>query len=125
MSISSNLTILSNDEIQELYTMPQLKQEEIEISFLLSEVEKQYIDNMPTLPIPAKINLIVQLGYFKASRNLYKFSILNVRAEVWFVIGHYFPGIKFPKKNININQHYNNQSLLEWHSDLTALHYWY
>ena len=109
MSISSNLTILSNDEIQELYTMPQLKQEEIEILFLLSEVEKQYIDNMPTLPIPAKINLIVQLGYFKASRNLYKFSILNVRAEVWFVIGHYFPGIKFPKKNININQHYNNQ----------------
>jgi len=112
---NTTLSILSNDEINELYGIPKLEQEERLIVFLLSEQEQQHIDVLSSTTL--KINFILQLGYFKVTRNFYKtISFQSVREDVWSIINGYFQEEKFPKKNIGINQHYRNQqSIRELH----------
>lgn len=114
MTINTRLTILSDDELNELYGMPKLEQDERPIAFFLSEQEQECLKSLPSTEI--KINFILQLGYFKVTRNFYKISFQSIRDDVWFIINCYFQEEKFPKKNIGIHQHYSNQkAILELH----------
>ena len=110
MAIDTELTILSHDEIRTLYAVPKLIKEDQEVLFSLTEQEKQCLDGI--VQIQTKINFILQLGYFKASRYFYKTSFRNARLDVWFIIERYFPKEKFPQKILNINHHYANQKTI-------------
>lgn len=43
MTINTRLTILSDDELNELYGMAKLEQDERSIAFFLSEQEQEYL----------------------------------------------------------------------------------
>lgn len=110
MAVSKKLVILSDDEINELYGIPKLEQDERPVAFSLSEQERQFLESLSSPAV--KINFILQLGYFKVSHNFYKISFQSVRDDVWFIINQHFQGEKFPKKNIDINEHYSNQKAI-------------
>jgi TnpA family transposase len=110
MTVKTRLAILSDDEINDLYGMPKLKQDEKPIAFLLSEQEQNYFKCLPNTA--SKINFVLQLGYFKVSRNFYRISFQRLRDDIWFIINSYFPEEKFPKKNIGTCQHYTNQKAI-------------
>src|SRR5690349_19600928 len=110
MVINTRLSILSDDEINELYGIPKLEQDEMSIAFSLSDQEESYIETLSTIPI--KIDFIIQLGFFKVTRNFYQISFQKLRDDVWFIINLHFPKEKFPKMNINVHQHYANQKAI-------------
>ena len=56
MTINTRLTILSDDELNELYGMPKLEQDERPIAFFLSEQEQECLKSLPSTEI--KINFI-------------------------------------------------------------------
>jgi hypothetical protein len=95
----TRLVLLSHDEITELYTIPKLEDEDRALLFSLSELEARCLEHISvSVTIAQKVNLILQIGYFKASRNLFKVSFRTSRDDVWFIMKRYFPQEPFPKK---------------------------
>jgi len=104
------ITILSKDEYEFLYGIPELTNKDRIVLFDLSEADRKEINKLSTAA--AKINYILQLGYFRATNFLFNFTFQQVRQDVWFVINNYFPDVPFPKKQISKHYHYDNQKRL-------------
>jgi Domain of unknown function (DUF4158)/Tn3 transposase DDE domain len=105
------LAILTDDEIDSLYAIPKLDNEEQSFLFELDDEDTQYLavigDNTAV-----KIDYILQLGYFRALNHFFQFSFQKVKGDVAFILHHYFPDEPFPKKQIPKNQHYINRRQL-------------
>ena len=110
MAISDHLTILSEDEISQLYDLPKIEEKERELFFEITPEDDDYL-NKQTI-VSNKINYLLQVGYFRATRNFYKFTFQQVRDNVSFIINQHYPESKFPEKNIDINKHYAAQKLI-------------
>jgi hypothetical protein len=104
------ITILSKDEYGYLYDIPELTHKDRVVLFDLSEADHEEINKLPT--DPAKIDYILQLGYFRAKQYFFNFTFQQVRQDVWFIINNYFPDAAFPKKQISKRSHYENQKRL-------------
>ena len=92
----TRLNILSNDDFDRLYKIPQLTNEERQLIFELDENDKSYLNQINT--IPAKINYILHLGYFRISQYFFSFNFQDVKEDVKFILKTYFPENKFPDK---------------------------
>jgi TnpA family transposase len=106
----ARLRILSLDEIKSLYQIPKLESEERQFVFELDEEDKDYINTIDN--VAAKINYILNLGYFRTSGYFFSFSFQSVKEDVKFIIKTYFPGSKFPMKQISQRQHYINRDVV-------------
>jgi len=104
----ARLTILTQDEIDSLYTIPRLDDEERSLIFELDAEDLAYIDTIEN-NVACKINYILQLGYYRAINNFFQFSFVKVKADVEFIKQRYFPKEPFPKKGITKKQHYKNR----------------
>ena len=101
----ARLTILTADEIDALYTIPVLDDEERAFLFVLDDDDKAYLDTLNN-DVICQINYILQLGYFKARQYFFTFSLQKVKTDMDFVRRLYYPDIVFPKKQLAIKSHY-------------------
>lgn len=84
--MADRLSILTEEEIHSLYSIPKLDDEEDQI--YLQSLKKD---------IPRKINYILQLCYYRAVNYLFQFSFQNQRADVEFILKQFFSGTLFLK----------------------------
>jgi hypothetical protein len=110
MSAGKRITLLSKDEYEYLYGIPELTNKDRIVLFDLSEADHRELNQLSTEA--AKIDYVLQLGYFRAKNYFFNFTFQQVRQDVWFIINNYFPNVPFPKKQISKRQHYGNQRRL-------------
>src|SRR5258708_33803603 len=85
----ARLTILTPKELQALYGLPQLTDEERDAYFTLDAREKQALQAYRTFT--AKTYFILQLGYFKAKKQFFVFGLPTVADDVVYTLNQYFP----------------------------------
>jgi TnpA family transposase len=90
---SHRLSILSVEEIQNLYDLPQFTDEERHLYFDLSAPERAAVD---AHSISVATHLILQFGYFKAKRQFFNYEDGAVLEDLRYVLERYFP-----EKNID------------------------
>lgn len=96
----ARLTILTAKEIHALYGLPQFTDEERDVFFTLEPLEKQQLDQLRN--ITASVYFILQLGYFKAKKQFFVFSLEGVTDDVVYVLHRYFPDVtKLPSVTIS------------------------
>lgn len=106
----ARLKILSDDDINKLYELPSLEDQDRPFVFDLDEEDKEYINSFDN--IPKKINYLLQVGLFRITNYFYNFTFQGVRKDTWYVIKTYFPGEKFPKKQVSKRHHYDNRDAI-------------
>ncbi len=104
----ARLTILTQDKIDSLYSIPRLDDEERSFLFSPDSDDLAYLDTLEN-NTAYKINYILQLGYYRAINIFFQFSFQKVKADVEFIRLHYFPNQPFPKKQISKKNHYLNR----------------
>jgi len=104
----ARLSILTNDEINALYAIPTLDDEERSFLFSL-DVEDQLILDTLEKDTARKVDYILQLGYYRAIGYFFLFSFQKVKADVDFIMQLYFSGESLPKKQVSKNHHYHNR----------------
>ncbi len=86
----ARLSILTPDEINALYEIPPLDDEERSFLFSLDindvAVLESFDDNTAR-----KVDYILQLGYYRAVNYFFFFSFQKVKADVTFIMQLYFP----------------------------------
>lgn len=100
-SESHRLSILSDDEIEDLYGLPRFTDDDRQLYFDLSPAEKAAAGDIRTASVAAY--LILELGYFKARRQFFAFEAHEVENDLLYILAAYFPGrtlvdIRFPSR---------------------------
>lgn len=100
-SESHRLSILSDQEVEDLYGFPHLTDEERQLYFQLSEPEMAAVGAIRTASVA--VHLILELGYFKAKRQFFTFEAADIEGDMRYVLESYFPGhdtadIKIPSR---------------------------
>ena len=98
---SHRLSILNDDEIEDLYGLPRFTDEDRHLYFDLSPAEKAAAGAIRTASVA--VHLILELGYFKAKRQFFSFEPADVEEDLLFLLNAYFPGrdvddIKMPSR---------------------------
>ena len=104
----ARLTILTRQEIDALYAIPSLDDEERSFLFSLDEEDRVTLDTLEN-DTARKVDYILQLGYYRAIGTFFLFSFQKVKADVEFIMQLYFPGEPFPKRQVSKNHHYQNR----------------
>ena len=104
----ARLTILTPQEIDTLYAIPSLDDDERSFLFSLDEVDRAILDGLEN-DTARKVDYILQLGFYRAIGTFFLFSFQKVKADVEFIMQLYFPGEPFPKKQVSKNHHYQNR----------------
>lgn len=99
-TVQKRLRILSDEEIEVLFSKPCFTQEECAEYFLLSAIEKSAMEEFHSLK--SKIYFILQLGYFKAKHLFFTFSFQEVQQDVNYIRDRYFPD--FQASNLEISK---------------------
>lgn len=85
---SHRLSILTRQEIDDLYGVPRFTDEERQTYFELDEPESRAIQAR-TVPIAA--HLVLQLGYFRAKRQLFDYRLEHVQEDLHYIVRRHFP----------------------------------
>jgi len=96
VKIKNRIHLLPENKINELYNIPNFTDQEMEIFFSLSADDHLLLTQYKTIKL--KIYFIIQLGYFRATKQFYDFSLEDIPKEVLYVEKLYFD---LPLKNIN------------------------
>ena len=86
---SRRLKILETDEIEVVYGLPVFDDEDRAFYFVLSPSEKAFFSQLHGKK--SSIYYILQLGYFKARRQFFAFTLQQVLADAQYVQRLYFP----------------------------------
>ncbi len=82
------LHILTRDEIQDIFNLPNFTDEERLLYFALTETELIILNQSRSLA--SKLNFILQFGYFKSRRLFFAFEISDVSDDAEFIHRKYF-----------------------------------
>ncbi len=104
----ARLTILTQDEINDLYEIPSLDDDERSFLFALDTDDIAVLDSFEN-NTACKVDYILQLGYYRAVNYFFLFSFQKVKADALFIMQLYFPEELFPKKQVSKNHHYRNR----------------
>ena len=112
------LTILTAPEIEDLYGIPNLREEEREFCFALESEEEAIAHGHRSTA--SKLFFILHLGYFKARRMFFTFSSEQVREDIRFIRERHFPNESIPEifkipKTTRWNQQQRILSLFDYH----------
>ncbi|MBB6244447.1 Tn3 family transposase [Rhodanobacter sp. MP1X3] len=88
---SHRLSILSAEEIEDLYSPPRFTDNERAVYFVLSEEEQAFVTSRRGA---IGVYFIVLLGYFKAKRQFFDLDTELVHADVAYLVARYFPDIR-------------------------------
>lgn len=89
MENTKRINLLSNAEVSDLYCRPDFASYEQELYFDLSSEELVVLDNYSNAR--TRIYFILQLGYFKAKQQFFKFDFNEVACDVAHLKKKYFP----------------------------------
>jgi len=104
---TKRLNILTPTEIDDLYARPQLTEDQrIHLFELAREEQKILVSN---LSMPAKIDAIIRLGYFKLKQQFFQFNLHEVSDDVKHVMERYFSSTVLEKYSISYVTKSNNQ----------------
>ncbi len=100
-SDSHRLSILNDQEIDDLYAFPRFTDEDRRLYFELSVAERAAAGAIRTASVA--LHLILHLGYFKAKRQFFNYEPETVDSDIRFILDAYFPGrdvtdIKMPSR---------------------------
>lgn len=97
---SQRLQILSEDEIDELYAVPQFNVTERSHYFLLPEKVFHSLKIMKTngKNTTARLWFILQYGYFSARHQFFSIDYGEANDDVTFIMAHYLPNDRVPHK---------------------------
>ena len=82
--------LLPEAEVSELYARPAFNKKERELYFELSAQEK-LLTNLYTAN-KTRVYFILQLGYFKAKQQFFKFNFEDATDDVDYITSQYFEG---------------------------------
>ena len=94
------LHILTHDDVQSIFSLPQFTAAERGLYFSLTPAELEAL--APARSFASKLTFILQLGYFKARHLFFNFAWQAVAAKVEFIRQKYFPNGK--KKLLDLPQ---------------------
>ncbi len=86
---SRRLSILTTQEIDDLFGLPRFTEEDRQVYFDLSPAEHNLVDSVFTISVA--VHLVLQLGYFKAKRQFYAYSVDEVTEDVEHILRRHFP----------------------------------
>lgn len=86
---SHRLNILTPEEIEDLYGLPQFTDDDRNLYFDLNPPERSAVDARTT---SVGVYLALELGYFKAKRQFFTFDQDAVVDDLRYLLGQYFPG---------------------------------
>jgi hypothetical protein len=106
-SESRRLSILTAQEVDDLYDLPRFSRDDRDLYFDLSPAERELVDGVFTLSVA--IHLVLQLGYFKAKRQFFVYALDAVTEDAGHILRRYFPArdmaeIKSPAKSTRLEQ---------------------
>lgn len=107
---NKRLKILSQTEINELYSTPQFNNNEQENYFDLNKKELEVMSERGTLA--SKIHFILQLGYFKTTSQFFNDPFNKVSRDVNFILKKYFDNKKLSIHAITQKTCQANQTLV-------------
>lgn len=87
---SHRLSILTRQEIDDLYGLLRFSDEDRLTYFELDEPEESRAIRQRTVPIA--IHLALQLGYFRARRQFFDYELETVRDDLQYIERRHFPG---------------------------------
>ena len=88
-SDSRRLSILTAQEIDDLYGLPRFTEDDRRLYFDLSLTERELVDSVFTISVA--VHLILQLGYFKAKRQFFIYTLDGVTEDLGHILRRYFP----------------------------------
>ena len=102
------LTILSNSEIIDLYSLPVFDEAMREFYFTLEDSEITEMKSKKL--IESRVNFILQLGYFKYKEMFFRATFADVRDDVQYIMNRYFSNEKLPEVMISKKTRLDHQS---------------
>jgi len=88
-SDSRRLSILTAQEIDDLYGLPRFTEDDRRLYFDLSPTERELVDSVFTISVA--VHLVLQLGYFKAKRQFFIYTLDAVMEDLGHILRRYFP----------------------------------
>ncbi|MGJ0576950.1 DUF4158 domain-containing protein [Xenorhabdus bovienii] len=82
------IQLLSNAEVEELYSQPEFNDHEQRLYFTLTQSERDALAQFSNTK--TRIFFILQLGYFKAKQQFFSFSLEDVSNDVQFIANVYY-----------------------------------
>jgi len=125
-SVDNNkrIHILNQSDINDLYKFPKFKDEERQWYFELNNKEEKFLKL--SISLASKVDIILQIGYFKAKNQFFKFQFDDVEADVNYILNQYFEQISLEKKIISYKVKRQNQqrvlNLLSYQAYSTQAH---
>ena len=98
LSKTKRLNILNDSEIEDLYSRPQLSEEERIGAFELMLEEQTLLSS--NFSIETKVDAIIRLAYFKQKAQFFSFTLHEVKEDVNHVLERYFPGATLEKQRL-------------------------
>ena len=86
---SRRLSILTVQEVDDLYRLPRFTEDERRRYFDLSPAERDMVDRVYTISVAA--HLVLQLGYFKAKQQFFVYTLDAVTDDLGHILRRYFP----------------------------------
>ena len=88
MTLKNRLQLLSEAEIEELYARPDFNAAERELYFTMTQQEMDALRQYSATK--TRVAFILQLGYFKASQQIFAFTFDEVRDDVDYILSKYY-----------------------------------
>ena len=88
MPNAEHLCLLSEAERADLYARPDFNSVEQALYFSLNDRERMLLNQYSN--IKTKVYFILQLGYFKAKHQFFKFKLEDVGIDVKYILAHFF-----------------------------------
>jgi hypothetical protein len=86
---SRRLSILTTQEIDDLFGLPSFTENDRRFFFDLNQAERDLVSSVYTISVA--VHLILQLGYFKAKRQFFIYARGVVLADLEYIRHRYFP----------------------------------
>ncbi|MDP2193937.1 MAG: Tn3 family transposase [Alphaproteobacteria bacterium] len=102
------IRVLPQSEIDDLFTKPNFTEEERIIWFELNKDEYEFLNFSGSLA--RKVDLVIQLGYFKCTHRFFKFTLDAVKDDIDYVMNLYFPEKVLKKSTLGREAKSLNQS---------------
>ena len=106
---TKRISILPTNEIDDLFARPTFNDDERLIWFELDQEMLKFLTSKSSLA--SKVDLIIQLGYFKSKHQFFTFTLNDVWEDALYIMNRYFPKKVLIKSTLgrasrNLNQQY-------------------
>ena len=107
---TKRISILPTNEIDDLFARPNFNDDERLIWFELDQEILKLLTSKSSLT--SKVDLILQLGYFKSKHQFFTFTLNDVWEDVLYIINRYYPDKVLIKSTLGRASRYLNQQYI-------------